>query len=66
MNHQDQINERFKAGEHDAVKQVFHDYYPMLCQAIYRIVQNQETAEDLAQNVFIKSWRKREDLIKTF
>ncbi|MEL6657270.1 MAG: RNA polymerase sigma-70 factor [Bacteroidota bacterium] len=61
-NHQDQIIDRFKAGENDAVKQVFYDYYPMLCKAVYRIVQDQSVAEDLAQNVFIKSWRKRESI----
>jgi RNA polymerase sigma-70 factor (ECF subfamily) len=53
---------RFQTGEHDAVKQVFHDYYPLLCQTIFRIIQDKETAEDLAQNVFIRAWRKREQL----
>jgi len=61
-NNQAEIIDRFKAGEHDAVKQVFYDYYPMLCEAIYRIVRDRDTAEDLAQNVFIKSWRKREQI----
>lgn len=60
--HQETIIQRFKAGEHEAVKQVFYDYYPMLCEAAYRIIQDRDTAEDLAQNVFIKCWRKRNQI----
>lgn len=60
--HQETTIQRFKAGEHEAVKQVFYDYYPMLCEAVFRIVQDRDTAEDLAQNVFIKAWRKREQI----
>lgn len=56
---------RFQAGERNAVQQVFHDYYPLLCQTVYRIIQDKETAEDLAQNVFIRAWRKREQLAIT-
>ena len=62
INNQDEIIHRFKAGEHNAVKQVFYDYYPMLCEAVYRIIRDRDMAEDLAQNVFIKSWRKREQI----
>lgn len=62
IHHQNDLIDRFKAGEHEAVKQVFYDYYPMLCEAVYRIIQDRDTAEDLAQNVFIKSWRKREQI----
>lgn len=55
----------FQAGEQDAVKQVFYDYYPLMCQTVYRIIQDKDTAEDLAQNVFIRAWRKREQLAIT-
>ncbi|MGH1434506.1 MAG: RNA polymerase sigma-70 factor [Lewinella sp.] len=53
---------RFQAGDQNAVKQVFHDYYPLMCQTIYRIIKDKDTAEDLAQNVFIRAWRKREQI----
>ncbi len=56
---------RFQAGEQATVKQVFYDYYPLLCQTIFRIIQDKDTSEDLAQNVFIRAWRKREQLVIT-
>jgi len=44
------------------VKKLFYQYYPFLCQNIYRIVKDKATAEDLAQDTFFKFWDKRHSL----
>lgn len=42
-----------------ALKQLFDDHYEMVCQSIYRFVPDTSTAEDLAQEVFLRFWEKR-------
>lgn len=41
---------------------LFKSYFPMVCKAICRLVQDMATAEDLAQEVFIRIWNRREHL----
>ncbi len=41
---------------------IFHRHYSMVCKTVYRIVPEPETAEDLAQEVFLELWRRRESL----
>lgn len=41
---------------------IFHRHYGAVCKAIYRIIPEPETAEDLAQEVFLELWRRRESL----
>lgn len=41
---------------------IFRRYYQAVCMAVYRIVPNAETAEDLAQEVFFELWRRRSEL----
>jgi len=51
-----------QADDAETVKKLFYQYYPFLCQNIYRIVKDQAIAEDLAQDTFFKFWNKRNDL----
>jgi RNA polymerase sigma-70 factor (ECF subfamily) len=41
---------------------LFKTWFSFVCKTIYRIVQDTATAEDLAQDVFIKIWNRREAL----
>ncbi len=41
---------------------IFHRHYSAVCKAVYRIIPEPETAEDLAQEVFLELWRRRESL----
>lgn len=52
----------FRSDDPATVKQLFHQYYPFLCQNIYRIVKDKAIAKDLAQDTFFKFWNKRNDL----
>ncbi|MBQ9767888.1 MAG: RNA polymerase sigma factor [Lachnospiraceae bacterium] len=51
------LNELFaqlQRGDKDAFTQLYHDLKQPVFTIIYRIVQNQTTAEDLTQNLFVK------------
>jgi RNA polymerase sigma-70 factor (family 1) len=41
---------------------LFKTCFSFVCKTIYRIVQDTATAEDLAQDVFIKIWNRRDAL----
>lgn len=45
---------------------LFSAYFPMVCKAIYRLVPDMATAEDLAQEVFIKIWNRRQQLAEVY
>jgi len=51
-----------RAGREDALRQIFNRHYPLLLGDIYRIVPDEDTCKDLAQEVFVDLWRKREEL----
>jgi RNA polymerase sigma-70 factor (ECF subfamily) len=51
-----------KIIEHSDLKKIFDDSYNSLVIQAIRIVKNQETAEDIVQDCFIKLWEKKEEL----
>ena len=42
-----------------AMELMFHKYYTYLCKTVMRVLNDEHTAEDLAQEVFFDVWRKR-------
>lgn len=50
---------RLKADDRTALQHLFEDHYEMACRSIYRFVPDASTAEDLAQEVFLRFWEKR-------
>lgn len=57
-----EILSRLKAGDQLLFRQLFNKHYGLVCQTTYRILREKSLAEDLAQNVFIKFWEKRDSL----
>ncbi len=49
-------------GEEKALQQFFDQHYPLLIGDIYRVLPDEDTCQDLAQEVFVELWRKRADL----
>jgi len=45
-----------------AMEILFRRYYSEVCRAVYRIIPQTETAEDIAQEVFLALWKKRSQL----
>lgn len=49
-----------------AAEQLFKKYYSDVCYAVYRIIPDVARSEDIAQDVFMEIWRKKETIeIKT-
>lgn len=51
-----------KADDPGTVKQLFHQFYPFLCNTVFRILKDRAIAEDLAQDTFFKFWEKRQSI----
>ena len=49
-------------GDERAFQSLFIDYYPLLVSSAMKYVDEQEAAEDIVQDVFVKVWEGRENL----
>ncbi len=54
---------KLSAGDQLAMKEIFHQFFTLVYQKIYRIIRQKELSEDLSQEVFLKLWRKRTELV---
>lgn len=57
-----QLLSGLRAGDESALRLLFDRYYPLLLGDIYRIIPDEDTCKDLAQEVFVELWRKRNEL----
>lgn len=51
-----------QAGEETALRKIFDVHYPLLLKDIYHYVADEDTCKDLAQEVFVELWKKRDAL----
>jgi RNA polymerase sigma-70 factor (ECF subfamily) len=49
-------------GDEKALRHIFDQHYPLLIGDIYRILPDEDTCQDLAQEVIVELWRKRAEL----
>ncbi len=52
-----------RAGNEKIFQEIFNTYYEPLCRFSLNRLENQEEAEELVQDVFVKLWIKREELL---
>ncbi len=52
--------QQFQRDREEGIPVLFREYYPRVCNIIYRYVGDKELAEDLAQDVFLKLWQKKD------
>ncbi|MEM9719676.1 MAG: RNA polymerase sigma-70 factor [Bacteroidota bacterium] len=63
MNRTDQeLLEKLSRGDKAALRELFDQYYPYLVSIVLAHTQDLEMAKDVAQEVFIYLWKKREVL----
>ncbi len=64
MSHNDEktIIARLKSNDQTAMQWLFERYYQAVCNRIFRIIKDKSTVEDIAQEVFIKFWEKRQQI----
>lgn len=55
-----EITNRLKANDKTVLKELFDQHYNSVCQTIHRFIRDRSLVEDLAQNVFIRFWEKRQ------
>ena len=48
--------------DESALRAIFDRHYPLLLGDIYRLIPDEYTCKDLAQEVFVELWRKRAEL----
>ncbi len=53
---------QLRQGRKAALQTVFEAHYPEVCRAIFRLIPDHAVMEDLAQEVFIRFWEKREQI----
>ena len=55
-----ELLKRVRKGDLSAYESLFHDYYVMLSIIAKSFVKNNELAEELVNDVFVKIWERRE------
>ena len=59
--------EDIKGGNKAAFRELFEDYYPVLCVFAMRYLHDEEQSKDIAQETLLTYWQKRadfEDILK--
>jgi RNA polymerase sigma-70 factor (ECF subfamily) len=56
---------RLKGGDEDAFGALFREHYPMLVVNATRLLNERALAEEIAQDVMLELWRRRESLVLT-
>lgn len=54
--------QRLRQGDTEALRRLFDRHYPLLLGDIYAYLPDEDTCKDLAQDVFVELWRKREEI----
>ena len=62
MNSEDKMDPAGDKGFPREISLLFRQYYGWVCSIIFRYVRDKELTEDLAQEVFLKFWKKRAHL----
>ena len=57
------LTRRIRGGDRRIFTAVFTQFRPALCQYARRFVRSRSTAEDVVQDVFLRLWAKRRDLV---
>jgi len=51
-----------RKGDQKGLNALFKAYYRLVCTISFRIIRDKQIAEDIAQEVFLELWKKREQL----
>lgn len=58
--------EDIKGGNKAAFRELFEDYYPVLCVFAMRFLHDEEQSKDIAQETLLTYWQKRVDFEDIF
>lgn len=54
--------DKIKKGDEKAFEILFHKYYGHLCSFAAKIIKDDDSAEEIVQDLFVKIWEKRQQL----
>jgi len=57
-----EILDKLKEQPEIALKVLYDEYYNYICSVVYKMLGDSATSEDLAQEVFLEVWKRRESL----
>lgn len=57
-----QLLSALRFGNEAAFRQIFDRHYALLLNDIHRLIPDEDTCQDLAQELFVELWNKRENL----
>ena len=57
-----QLLARLRQGDRDALRVLFDQYYPYLISVVLKLSGDLELSKDIAQEVFLEIWKRREKL----
>jgi len=57
-----ELLERLRAGDSDAFDTIFRTWYPALVRQAERMLRDRAVAEEIAQDVMLELWRRRDRL----
>ena len=55
---------RIAAGDEDAFGKLFTDYQHQVSVFVFSIVGSKELTQEIVQDIFIKVWQKRKELLE--
>ncbi|MCK0131650.1 RNA polymerase sigma-70 factor [Flavobacteriaceae bacterium F08102] len=58
-----ELLKRFNAGDEAALRYLYDTYWEQLYVSAYNLVKNREVCEDILQDIFIKLWDKRGNIV---
>lgn len=58
----DDILYRLRSDDKSALKELFQENYTAVCKTIHRFIRDRNLVEDLAQDVFLRFWDKRNQI----
>ena len=51
-----------QSGDESAFQAIFHEFYVPVCKAVHRFIRDKGIVEDLAQDIFVRLWERREQI----
>ena len=61
----DSSNMPANGSSYGLFREDFHQYYSTLCQYAFTILKDSDLSEDVVQEVFLRVWEKKQDLVGT-
>ena len=56
------ILDKLKVHPEQALKALYEEYYNYICSVVYKMTGDASLSEDIAQEVFVEVWRRRDTL----